>query len=344
MKNLLMILGGVTAIALLATLYTTMPKQSQLSSDKLAHGRFSAFKAQYSKSYNSVDEHLYRFKVFQDNLELIESHNAKPNETYTLAANEFADLTFAEFKSKYLGYLPSDPSVMAAKCEKNETRSINAPDQVNWSSAGKVQDVKNQGNCGSCWAFSAIGAIESAWAIKNGDDGEIPNLSEQELVDCSNPYGNEGCNGGLMDTSFDYVFEHHINTSKDYPYAARNQPCQTSRLGEGKTTIEGCVKANPTVDGLIEAISLQPVSVAFHVTNTFMFYHGGVYNPLWCWGEPNHGVLAVGYDKTAAKPHFIVKNSWGSSWGEKGYFRIVFGKETGTCKIAGSGANYYPLA
>jgi len=331
-----LILGGITAVVLLTTLYSSVsPDLSALSS---AQVQFQEFKQRHGRKYSSLSEQLYRFQVFQESLRVIAEVNADPRNTYTAAVNQFADMTFEEFSAYYLTKMPS---VTEGKCTDHPSPSLHIPDTVNWYETGKVQEPKNQANCGSCWAFSAIGAVESALAIKTG---QLPNLSEQELVDCSKQYGNNGCNGGLMNLAFDYILDHKIHNSQDYPYAGRDQHCKTDAIGEGSYSISGCVKANATIDGLIEAIAVQPVSVAFHVTNGFMFYHGGVYNPWFCIGEPNHGVLAVGYNKTDKVPFYIVKNSWGGHWGENGFFRIAMGKDKGTCKIAGNGYNYYPLA
>jgi cathepsin H len=336
MKTLVLILGGITALALLATLYSS-PKSdaSAISSD---HAKFQEFKQRHSRLYSSLNEQLYRFQVFQANLRVIDEINADPRNTYSAAVNQFADMTFEEFSAYYLTNMPT---VSEGKCTDHPSLGDHIPDSVNWYEVGKVQEPKNQATCGSCWAFSANGAVESALAIKNG---KLLNLSEQELVDCSKPYGNNGCNGGLMNLAFDYILDHKIHNDQEYPYAGREQHCKTDDLGEGSYSIRGCVKANPTIDGLVEAIAIQPVSVAFHVTSAFMFYYKGIYNPWFCIGEPNHGVLAVGYNRTNRIPFYYVKNSWGGSWGENGFFRIAMGKDKGTCKIAGNGYNYYPLA
>ena len=336
MKTIALILGGITALALLATLYSSAsPNVSALNA---AQVQFQEFKQRHGRTYASLSEQMYRFQVFQDNLRVIAEINNDPRNTYTAAVNQFADMTFEEFSAYYLTTMLL---VTEGKCTDHPSFSANIPETLNWNDAGKVQKPKNQANCGSCWAFSAIGAVESALAIKTG---VLPNLSEQELVDCSKPYGNGGCNGGLMNSAFDYILDHKIHSEQDYPYTGRNQNCKTDTIGEGNYAISGCVKAKPTIDGLVEAIAVQPVSVAFHVSNGFMLYHGGVYNPWFCVGQPNHGVLAVGYNKNDKTPFYIVKNSWGASWGENGFFRIAMGKGDGTCKIAGNGFNFYPLA
>lgn len=259
-----------------------------------------------------------------------------------MAVNEFADMTLEEFSAKYLGKLGDEPK---SKCEQAGEELVNlAGDdrQVDWVAAGKVQAVKNQRQCGSCWAFSAVGALESAYAIFKNED--VPSLSEQELVDCSKPYGNQGCNGGLMGLAYDYVLENKLNTEDDYPYVGRDQACNDSKKGKGAFGISKCINVEANTNGLTEALKQQPVAVALHAGYPLMFYHRGILNPFICSGEVNHGVLAVGFDLTNAKPFYKVKNSWGSGWGEQGYFRIAIGKKpAGVCNIAGNGNNYYPV-
>ena len=231
-----------------------------------------------------------------------------------------------------------------SKCEKqnlSEADTVNAgKSHVDWNAAGKVQVVKNQASCGSCWAFSANGGLESAYAIYKD---ELPNLSEQELVDCTKDYGNYGCNGGLMSYSYDYILEHNINTSADYPYRAVEGRCKDIS-GKGAHGLKGCVQVQQDVFAVVKALRKQPVPIAFYVQSDFFSYSGGIYNPDSCAGHPNHAVLAYGFhfDKDANQSYFMVKNSWGAGWGDKGHFKIVMGKGKGTCSLAGTEWNYYP--
>lgn len=335
MNKLNLVLGAAALLALTGFLLV-----SDSGVDSRAHeAAFAAFNSRYGKTYASFADREHRLRVFKQNFELIEKHNAKGTADYTLEVNQFADLTWEEFKNYYLSEMPAGRS---SKDHCHEEVSFGAlPDKKDWNQEGKVQKVKNQAACGSCWAFSAVGAIESALAIKNG---KLPDLAEQELVDCSSDYGNGGCNGGFMHWGFNYVLDHNINDSKDYEYTAQDGECRTDEIGKGKTEISGCVKAEATVQGLAEAISKNPVSVAFAVQNDFRFYKTGVYNPESCPGQINHGVLAFGYDNKAELPYYFVKNSWGTAWGDKGLFKIAQGTGKGTCSIAGNGYNYYPLA
>lgn len=334
MNKLALILGAATLVAL--TGFALLATDG--SAPNLHQTAFDAFNARFGKTYTTQADRALRFEVFKANFDLIEAHNANPSATYTLEVNKFADLTFEEFSAFYLSEV-SDDKLGKDKCSDSRPTYFH-PEEVDWNKEGKVHAVKNQAACGSCWAFSAVGAIESAIAITK--KVEVPSLAEQELVDCSRDYGNEGCNGGFMHWAFNYVLDHNINDDKDYEYTASDGECRTDDIGVGKTEINGCVHTVPSIEGLAEAIAVTPVSVAFAVQNDFRFYKSGVYNPSSCPGQINHGVLAFGYNTKNEIPYYFVKNSWGTNWGDNGLFKIAFGTGRGTCSIAGNGYNYYP--
>jgi C1A family cysteine protease len=305
-----------------------------------ATAQFFMFKAQFGKEYSSASELAYRQRIFAETLQKVNAHNADKTQTYTLAINKFSDMTFAELQAKYLVQFPEVRG--DAKCEKSQNKVSAVNDdakEVDWVAAGKVRGPKDQAQCGSCWAFATAGALESAYAIYKNVD--VPNISEQELVDCSSDYGNYGCNGGLMSFAYDYILDHHVNSEDKYPYVGEDQECDAV-AGMGEFGIKGCVQVESNVDGLVKSLRQQPVAIAFYVQEDFFSYSGGVYNPNSCPGHPNHGVLAVGFKLDHEVPHFHVKNSWGTSWGDKGFFKIAIGKGNGTCDVAGSGWNYYP--
>ena len=180
---------------------------------------FEQFQTEYSKNYLRTGEEEYRKVIFLRNLAKIEAHNADSTNTYQLGVNQFADLTDAEFKALYLTLTVPKDLKRNVVLDQETTPIVG---DIDWVAQGMVSPIKNQGSCGSCWAFSATGAIESALLL-NGQDTLV---SEQELVDCSRPYGNMGCNGGWMDSAFEYVIEYKIATGSDYPYTARDQACQ----------------------------------------------------------------------------------------------------------------------
>ena len=340
--NIKALLLGLAAIAgasylLFATSQKDTPAQG-ISLD----AKFALYKAKFGKTYGSPAENKFRTSIFAASLNRIAAHNARSEFSYKLGLNQFSDMTIEEKRAKYLTTFPEVKG--DAKCEKTAPAHLannNKDDKVvDWVAAGKVQAVKDQQQCGSCWAFATAGALESAYAVTN--NVAVPSISEQELVDCSQDYGNMGCNGGLMSYAYDYILDHKINSEKKYPYVGEDQDCNKKLSGKGIYSIKGCVQVKPDVQGLTDAIRITPIAIAFYVQDDFFDYTSGVYNPTDCDDQPNHGVLAVGFDLSAKLKNFYVKNSWGAGWGDKGFFRIAMGKGKGTCDIAGSGWNYYP--
>jgi C1A family cysteine protease len=325
--------------AVLLGLYMLQDNSSVHTTEEL--NAFRDFKIKYQKSYANLTENAFRFEIFRQNFKLINDHKNNTEATFTVDVNKFADLSYTEFKSKYLINDMTKIREDANNCTSAlSATSRNLKSAVDWAAEGKVQKVKNQEQCGSCWAFSTVGSMESAYAIFSKDK-TLLNLSEQELVDCSGDYGNQGCNGGIMSAGFAYIADHGIHEEDAYPYRGVDQTCKASNTSGNTYTVKDCVLVDANTDALTKAIAVQPVSVAFYVNILFQFYSGGIFNPFTCGGEPNHGVLAVGYDLD--QDFYKVKNSWGASWGEEGYFRIKIGSGKGTCDMAGSGASVYPL-
>ena len=323
--------------AIFATL-SYMNSFNDVHSDNLS--QFSEFKRKYGKSYASPQENAYRFDIFQKNLAIITQHD---NPSYTVGINQFTDLTFSEFSNQYLMKNFEEYKLRAINKCKSKSPFLKKMEgnAVDWEKAGHVQKVKNQAQCGSCWAFSTVGSLESAYSIQKS---EMPDLSEQELVDCARgSYGNMGCNGGLMPWAFSYILDHGIHTETEYPYRGVDGTCNTSSMSKPTHGISGCTIIGANTTDLTEALRSQPVSVAFHVNSSFQMYTGGVYNPRFCFGSPNHAVLAVGFDLGASVPFYKVKNSWDTSWGEDGYFRIAIKSGKGTCDMAGSGTSTVPV-
>lgn len=292
---------------------------------------FEEWSIQHGKVY-SPTERDFRETVYKTNVAKILHHN-EGNHSWTMSINKFADLTPEEFKARYTGglRLPKRSLRRVAKGPFNTTAN---PTSVDWTTKGAVTPIKNQEQCGSCWAFSTTGSVEGAWFLKNGT---LVSLSEQQLVDCSGPEGNQGCNGGLMDQAFQYIIDNKgITTEAAYPYTAADGTCQSA----GKpvaATLSGYkdVAANSEV-ALETAIVQQPVSVAVEADqNVFQFYSGGVMDAA-CGTQLDHGVLAVGYGVDTGKEYYKVKNSWGADWGEKGFIRLGRGAKfnpAGQCGI-----------
>jgi len=289
---------------------------------------FAQWKSQENKAYASPAEHHYRMKAFFANIEKIKAVNSDNSLTYTVGLNQFSDLTEEEFIAKYTGFAPVDSTDGIPHVNVGDRQ-----DEINWVTSGNVADVKNQGQCGSCWAFSAIGAVESAWNLAGN---KLVTLSEQQLVDCSSAQGNHGCNGGLMNNAFKYIVKAKgVESEKDYPYEAKDLKCRFDVSKVTATIRNYVVIQQNDCDGLLHAVTRQPVSIGI-AANAIMSYQSGIFNSPRCGTQLNHGVVTVGYGKDGTQEYWIVRNSWGASWGEKGYIRFARDdnkSEPGMCGI-----------
>lgn len=331
---LLIVLG---AIALGSAVFLHNRQQSQRYSVNVPHKiieAFTVYKQRFGKTYATPTEHTYRLMNFYNAVMRVEAKNAM-GFSHKSGLNHFSDMSKQEFKAKYLGYKPNRSEV-----KTYNTALLNAvpSNDVDWrSQRGVVTPVKDQAACGSCWAFSATGALEGVAAVSYQKPGL--SFSEQQLVDCSSKYGNEGCNGGLMNQAFQFVIDHGIETEDQYPYKARDQTCK-SKVGDFK--IAHFVNVPEKSSGaLAAACDKQPVSVAIEA-DEIMDYDSGIFSDTGCGDELDHGVLLVGYTST----YWIVKNSWGVSWGENGYIRMsrsaIPDSKGGICGILT--ASSYPTA
>uniref|UniRef100_A0A7S3CIY7 Uncharacterized protein n=1 Tax=Strombidium rassoulzadegani TaxID=1082188 RepID=A0A7S3CIY7_9SPIT len=303
---------------------------------------FMAWASKYQKSYPTKEEFLRRFKVFLGNIESLgafieqargdEKFIGAPSGMHELELNKFADLTEEEYKA-LLGF-KYDPATRGDATVEPLTAEGDLPASINWAEKGFVSPVKDQGACGSCWSFSTTGAIESALQIKTGGKQLF---SEQQLIDCSISFGNNGCSGGLVEYAFNYAKHVPMETETQYPYKAANQKCAQAEL-EGDLQISDFKEVqrfNP--EQLAQALNLGPVSVGVDASGVaFKFYKSGVIKK-WCGTSIDHAVLAVGYGTDSdGSDYWLVKNSWGGDWGEHGYFRVLrdMSKEDeGTCGI-----------
>ena len=296
-----------------------------LFAQTFAHDAFSDWRFFNNKTYESMHEQIYRSSVFYENLRRIEMHNSL-GLPWKMGANKFADLTRTEFRSMYIqgGYTPRSN----ARFAYHPIQSTALPNSVDWSQKGGVTPVKNQGQCGSCWAFSTTGSVEGAYFVKTG---KLFSLSEQQLVDCSQAEGNQGCNGGLMDYAFKYILDNKgLTNETNYPYTAEDGTCNAAKAKQVAATITSFhdVQVNSDV-ALMTAIVQQPVSVAVEADqDSFQLYTSGVMTSA-CGTNLDHGVLAVGYGSLGNKDYYKVKNSWGADWGMNGYILLGRGSYNG---------------
>ena len=308
---------------------------------------FLDFIKKYNKSYESHYEFNNAFFNFNENQEIIHCQNYNVennilNETNLTYAsrkpyhlkyniNEFGDLSAYEFDNMFKGFIMNNSKTSSCQEYVSYGNSVNKT--LDWRDLNVVTPIKNQGQCGSCWSFSATGAMESAWAIYSG---ELLALSEQQLIDCSIKYGDLACSGGLMDNAFEYAIDNGMCSESDEPYIASYSKCNEC---ESVAKFSYCVDVTKGNElHLKEAVFDTPISVAINANSkTFQFYSSGIITPEDCTNELDHGVLLIGYGEEEGKKYWLLKNSWGETWGEKGYFRLErFDSEytNGTCGIA----------
>jgi cathepsin L len=306
---------------------------------------WKTFKGEHGKRFHDETVENERMLAFLSAKQHIRRHNdayERGDVSFKLGLNHISDLPFSEYQ-KLNGYrrVYGDPS------RRNSSRwmaphNVQVPDAVDWRDHGYVTEVKNQGMCGSCWAFSSTGSLEGQ---HKRSTGTLVSLSEQNLVDCSTSYGNNGCNGGLMDYAFQYIKENKgIDTETAYPYKAREKKCNFKRESVGADDTGFVDLPEGDEEQLKVAVAtMGPVSVAIDAGHrSFQLYKEGVYFEKACSSEQlDHGVLVVGYgtDENGGD-YWIVKNSWGTEWGEEGYVRMARNKNN-HCGIATKAS--YPL-
>lgn len=290
---------------------------------------FEQYRRSLNKDYSTADEYIYRLNIFANNLDTIEKHN-KLSKSWKMGVNKFADISPEEFVASKL-HLGEQGKASLKKSPVRYLRN-RAPEAVDWTTKGVVADVKDQRSCGSCYAFSGLAAIESIFAINTTI---LQTLSVQQIVDCSNDYGNYGCGGGLRDCVMDYVIDRGICLEKDYPYVADEGACQKTCEPVTYAKLAGHYTIEPQEDQLEKVIAIQPPSVGIDGSG-IQFYKSGIFADEVCGSSGiNHGVLAVGYGEEDGVKYFKIQNSWGADWGESGYVRFARNvREGGLCRVA----------
>lgn len=322
---------------------------------------FGKFNLVYRKAYPSKTEKNYRLEVFKANQKIIRDHNSKQRKKFALAVNEYSDLTFDEFKAKFLG---DDAPLVTDTNENNDRRletqipeispqirqltPITTPfswpvtaTAVDWRLKNAVTPIKNQGSCGSCWAFAEIAAVESAYAIFK--ETVLKNLSEQELVDCQTLAA--GCSGGSPTDGFSYIQSKGISSETAYPYVTAKKVCKVSKAGTGLNKITGYKSVPVGPDALAAVLRKTVTRNSLCVDAAFQSYSSGVYNsPAICTSSNGHAVNAIGFNfSNPANRYFIIKNSWGTSWGQSGFGFVIASAGNGLSgRFTNPTRTYYP--
>ncbi|CAG7866618.1 unnamed protein product [Brassica rapa] len=296
---------------------------------------FTLFKRRYGKVYNSHEEHQHRFWIFRSNFMRATRHQ-RMDPFARHGVTQFSDLTHSEFRRKHLGVKGAYTfSQHAEQAPILDTKNL--PGDFDWRDRGAVTPVKNQGACGSSWSFSTTGALEGAHFLATG---KLVSLSEQQLVDCDHQCDPEveglcdsGCNGGLMNIASEYTFETGgLMREEDYPYTGTTDGDGICKLDKSKIVASvfnfSVVSSN---EDQIAANLVKNGPLAVAINSAYMkTYVGGVLCPYMCSRSLNHGVLLVGYGSEGSrfkeKPHWIIKNSWGETWGESGFFKLCKGR------------------
>jgi cysteine peptidase B len=278
--------------------------------------KFMKFVQENKKEYKTVEEFQTRYAIFKSNIS-----NIGERESY----NRFADQSSEEFKGILNLNYKAIPAIKAVSEQYVSKLTMGElPDTHDWREHKAVGPIKDQGQCGSCWAFSAIGNLEGLYAIKSGKQ---ESFSEQLLVDCDDN-GDEGCNGGLMDQAFEWLSKpgHGVELSKDYPYVGEDQTCELkkTKIFSG-VKVQKFVDINQNEEEIRKALYEHgPLSIAVDASD-FQSYYDGILEDC-DFGQLNHGVTLVGYGQEKNVKYWIIRNSWGSSWGEDGYIRLARGK------------------
>ncbi|GFS28320.1 cathepsin L [Nephila pilipes] len=284
------------------------------------------FKKDYNKTYSPAEEAIRKL-IWETHVVEIVQHNLQAVEgvfSYKRGINKYSDLTDEEIQNNLLGLkIPLNLNILGTKW--TPPKNADFPDKIDWRQKGYVTAIKDQGICGSCWAFSATGALEGQMKKKNG---QLVSLSEQNLVDCSKAEGNDGCNGGLMDLAFQYITNNQgIDTEASYPYTEQDHPqCYYKNSGFGATCTGFVDLPSKNEEALKKAVAtVGPISIAINASGFFSSYDSGIYDPEECLGDRNHlnhGVLLVGYGTENSKDYWLIKNCWGTTWGTNGYMKM----------------------
>ncbi|XP_031131291.1 ervatamin-B-like [Ipomoea triloba] len=345
--NKLVVLAALFLLGLSALASQATARTLEATSLRLRHEKWMV---RYRRSYKNDAEKAKRFQIFKENLEFIQSFNKAGNQSYKLGTNKFTDLTKEEFQATMLNKEKSFPRPKTSKPASFVNENLaQVPDSLDWREYGAVTGIKNQGRCGCCWAFSVAAAVEGITKIKTG---QLISLSEQQLLDCDYNDDGDGCGGGIMTEAFKFIKENGgLVTESDYPYEGAQKSCNTQNLGTPAATISGYEVVEASESALLAAVANQPVSVGItldgqlfqsYSSNTGIF--AGYNDSGDCGSGQSHAVTIIGYGTSDdGRDYWLVKNSWGTDWGENGYMKMARGiSADGVCGI--NLAASYPTA
>jgi len=318
--------GAVLILALFVACISCYSEQEYQST-------FTSWMHVQKKTYTS-DEFQTRYATFKGNMDYVQQWNSAGSPT-VLGLTSMADMSNEEYRGIYLGFLGDKAAQRTRKVQHlGGVSSVgDLPASLNWADKGAVTGIKNQGQCGDCWAFSTTGSVEGAHFLAGNS---LVSLSEQNLCDCSDSEGNQGCNGGLMDDAFEYIIKNKgVDTEASYPYKGVDGACKFSADNVGATITGYEDVTSGSESALQNAVANAPVAVAIDASHSsFQLYTSGVYyEPACSTTKLDHGVLAVGWGTDSGSDYWVVKNSWGTSWGQSGYIWMTRNKNN-NCGIA----------
>jgi C1A family cysteine protease len=303
--------------------------------DSVLEGEFQQFIQKYNKQYASKEEYSARFEIFKETITFINTHNADDTKTHKVAINHFADMTHEEFTSTITPKVKR-PSNDGATFSHKIINNGSIPATVDWRQKGAVTPVKDQGVCGSCYAFGSIGSLEGAYQIATGT---LISMSEQQIVDCAwnDALQVQGCNGGYASVVMQWMINNGgLATEASYPYLMQDGYCRANDHSSG-VRVKAYVNVTQGEDDLLSAVAIGPVAVAIDASHPeFRYYTSGVYYQANCGNtldDLDHEVLAIGYGTYNGQDYWLVKNSWSTHWGNEGYVMMSRNKDN-NCGIA----------
>ncbi|KAG2500787.1 hypothetical protein HYH03_001549 [Edaphochlamys debaryana] len=325
--------------------------QLDLANTNVMAQMWTQYAIAFGKTYGSAQAALVAQQNFQSNLQTVQSINSDTSLHFWTGCNIYCDMDFASFQSNVLMTEQAGGDAAAAATEQppgvngpapgRRLQELWPPIKVDWKAAGKMSPIRDQGSCGSCWAFASTAAIEAAYRIGSGEPGcHSVDLSEQQLVSCVNDprgYDSQGCKGGWSGEAINYVYKYFQKHETTWPYTGTTDVCYKSRLedpspGERVRLSRSYYAAHDVDQAELKSwVAVAPTVIYFCTDKAWHLYSGGVYSSSSCGSCVNHAMVVVGYDITASQPYWLIRNSWGYTWGDLGYAKAAIVRGKGTC-------------